>query len=293
MIVSVSRRTDILAFYARWFVNRVRHGFVEVPNPFNPKQIKTVSLALSDVDCFVFWTKNPLPMLQFLDELAGYHYYFLFTLNNYPTSIEAGLPPLDNRIEAFCSLADKIGRNRVIWRYDPILFSENIDANYHKNAFEYIISRIHRHTSKCIVSFVDLYSKTKKALHGLNNISDTEKHDILYHFHSLCLDYGLDLQTCSEDVGSSSYPIKNGACIDAEMIFAIKNKKMKYSKDRGQRKNCLCTKSIDIGVYNTCIYNCKYCYAIDVNSKHRNPNHDVHSTSLNGRSTTKELEICR
>lgn len=293
MIVSASRRTDIPAFYARWFINRVREGFLQVSNPFNPKQIKTVSLAPEAVDCFVFWTKNPLPMLQYLDVLHNYHYYFLYTLNDYPTFIEAGLPSLENRIEACIRLAGKIGKERVVWRYDPILFIDDIDVNYHKKAFEHIITRLHNHTSKCTVSFVDLYSKTRRALGKISSVSHTNKIDLLSYLDSLCRTHDIALQTCSEDTDYSAIGIENGACIDAELISRLTGREVRYRKDRGQRQNCLCTKSVDIGVYNTCRYNCKYCYAIDVNSKHRNPDHDVHSTSLDGRNPTKELKICR
>lgn len=121
MIINASRRTDIPAFYSDWFLNRIKEKFVLVPNPFNPGMISRIDLNPALVDCIVFWTKNPTPMLSRLDELQDYKYYFQFTLNPYGKELENNLPDITGRIETFKRLADTIGREKVIWRYDPIL----------------------------------------------------------------------------------------------------------------------------------------------------------------------------
>ena len=138
MIVSVSRRTDIPAFYSDWFIGRVRDGFCLVPNPFNKKQIARISLRPEDVDCFVFWSKNPRPLTRRLDELdrRGFRYYFLVTLNDYPPELEPALPDLGDRLAAFRDLADTLGPDRVVWRYDPIILSNRTDGAYHRRVFE-------------------------------------------------------------------------------------------------------------------------------------------------------------
>lgn len=118
MIISASRRTDIPAFYAKWFMNRIRERYVLVPNPYNPKQISRIALNPDVVDCIVFWTKNPAPMLRELDRLGAYNYYFQYTLNPYGPEAENCLPPLQARIETFKRLSEKIGKERMIWRYD-------------------------------------------------------------------------------------------------------------------------------------------------------------------------------
>ena len=126
MIISASRRTDIPAFYSEWFLNRIKERYVLVPNPYNPNMISRVNLDPAVIDCVVFWTKNPVPMIDKLDRLQDYKYYFQFTLNPYGTELESKLPPLQKRIDTFKRLSDKIGREKVVWRYDPILTNEQL-----------------------------------------------------------------------------------------------------------------------------------------------------------------------
>ena len=132
MIISASRRTDIPSFYSTWFFNRVREKHVLVPNPFNPKQISRVRLTPDVVDCIVFWTKNPTPMLDKLNHLKDFKYYFQFTLNAYGKEIETNLPSFEQRIDTFKRLSDLIGKERVIWRYDPILTNETYNTDFQK-----------------------------------------------------------------------------------------------------------------------------------------------------------------
>ena len=145
MIISASRRTDIPAFYSQWFFNRIKEGYVLVPNPFNPKMISKVSLHPAVVDCIVFWTKNPAPMIDKLDHLQDYKYYFQFTLNPYGEKLENNLPSIDKRIDIFKRLSDKIGKEKVIWRYDPILTNEEYDVSFHKEDQHEILHDIHFH----------------------------------------------------------------------------------------------------------------------------------------------------
>ena len=159
-IISVSRRTDIPAFYENWFFRNLKQGYVFVKNPYNSYQIKKISLKKEDVLCFVFWTKNPFPMFAKLDLLNEYNYYFLFTLNPYGNDIETNVPDKNRLIEIFRTLSEKIGKKRVIWRYDPILLSEKYDLEFHYRQFEFFVEKLHCHTEKCIISFIDFYKKT-------------------------------------------------------------------------------------------------------------------------------------
>lgn len=164
MILSASRRTDIPNYYSDWFLHRIEEGFVYVRNPMNPHQISKINLSPEVVDCIVFWTKNPKPMLDRLAELKAYSYYFQFTLTGYGTDIEAGVPhKKESIIPTFQSLSGKIGKEKVIWRYDPILFTDKYTPEYHLKAFEQIASALHGYTNKCVISFVDTYVKNKKA----------------------------------------------------------------------------------------------------------------------------------
>lgn len=168
MILSASRRTDIPNYYSDWFLNRIREGFLYVRNPMNPRQVSRIELSPELVDCIVFWTKNPEPMLKRLGELDTYPYYFQFTLTGYGQDIEPGVP--DKRkivIPTFQQLSTSIGLNRVIWRYDPILFTPMYTPEYHLRAFSYIAEALKGFTNRCVISFVDRYAKNSKNLKQL------------------------------------------------------------------------------------------------------------------------------
>lgn len=163
MILSVSRRTDIPNYYSDWFYNRIREGYVYVRNPMNPHQISRIVLSPEIVDCIVFWTKNPEPMFERLEELSAYPYYFQFTLTGYGKEIECNIPhKKEKMIPIFQRLSEKIGSNRVVWRYDPILFTPIYTPEYHIRAFRQIATALSGYTNHCVISFVDTYAKTGK-----------------------------------------------------------------------------------------------------------------------------------
>lgn len=268
MIISVSRRTDIPAFFSEWFFNRIKEGYVLVRNPMNYHQISRIKLDCSVVDCIVFWTKNPKNMLSKLDELNRYKYYFQFTLNPYDKTIEKNLPSKTEVIKTFIELSEKIGKNKVIWRYDPIILSDKFDKEYHYRHFDYLANCLKNYTNKCIISFLDLYKKTEFNLKYINlmPMSITDMLEIGREFSKIANKYGLILETCSESVDLFKYGIKHGKCIDGKLISDIIGINIDIEKDPNQRENCGCVKSIDIGTYNTCNNNCLYCYA-NFNSK--------------------------
>lgn len=280
MIVSASRRTDIPAFYMDWFLYRLKEGAFYVANPFNNKQVYLV--AVKDIDCFVFWTKNPLPFLEKIEEMKDYNYYFQFTLNSYGRDIEPDVPSKnDIIINAFIKLSQKIGRDRVIWRYDPIILTKKYTIEYHLKYFEKIAERIHDYTTKCIISFIDIYDKIKKNLQDIEmmTITKEERERVIQGLTAIAKKYDLVIETCSEDIDINKYDIKKSKCIDDSLISKIIGKQYPYIKDKYQRKECNCLSSIDIGVYNTCLHKCKYCYA---NSENIKINHDFHSKLLTG-----------
>jgi len=291
MIVSCSRRTDISAFYTDWFFNRIRDGYVMVRNPMNAKQIRRVSLLPEDVDGFVFWTRNPAPMLKRLDRLRDYGYYFQFTLTPYGRDLEPNLPPLDERIEAFCGLAERIGHQRVIWRYDPVLLSKDITVNYHRDRFEGIAKRLSGHTRKCIISFIDMYRHIANRMAGLSvRAPDVSEMCLLAKgIREVAGECKMKVETCAEEIDLADLGIDRGSCVDARLISEITGKSLSVEKDRYQRKFCGCTASVDIGQYDTCRYFCKYCYA-SVSRKKIEDNwalHDEQSPLLVGRISDK------
>lgn len=263
MILSVSRRTDIPAFYSEWFFNRLKEGFVYVRNPMNTHQVSKITLSPEVIDCIVFWSKNPRPMLMRLDELKNYMYYFQFTINAYDKGFEVGVPRKESIINTFKELSDKIGPRRVIWRYDPILLTDKMDMDYHIRYFDEIAKRLKGYTDTCVISFVDLYKKTQSNLKEKQAREPLLK-EMLEMAAKMCIianQYGITIQTCAEEIALESVGIKHGKCIDNALIEDLLGVKLVVSKDPNQRKECGCVQSIDIGEYNTCAHGCKYCYA--------------------------------
>lgn len=263
MIISASRRTDIPAFYSEWFINRINEGYVLVRNPMNYHQVSRISLKKEVVDCFVFWTKNPANMLNKLHLLEGYNYYFQFTLNPYGRDIELNVPQKVGIINNFIYLSNLIGKNRVIWRYDPILLTENINIDYHCKHFDNYAKILSKYTSKCVISFLDLYRNTANNLKKIPLIDITEEdmRTIANKFKEIANKYSLPLYTCAEHVDLSDMGILKGKCIDDALISEIAGSDIIIDKDPTQRDVCGCVASIDIGAYNTCKHNCLYCYA--------------------------------
>lgn len=264
MILSASRRTDIPNYYSEWLARRFRAGFLCVRNPMNFRQVSRITLNPNVIDCIVFWTKNPAPMLPYLDEYRRYMYYFQFTLTGYGKDIEPGLP--DKRrilIPAFCELADRIGRDRVIWRYDPIFLSDHYTLDYHVKAFTRIAEALAGRTRRVVISFLDDYEKTKRNMKGINiqGLTKEKMRRLARSFAVIAGRYGMEIQTCAEKIDLSEYGITHGACIEREYIEHLLGCRLRAGKDHGQRPECRCMESVEIGSYHTCRNGCRYCYA--------------------------------
>lgn len=264
MILSVSRRTDIPCYYSDWFLNRIKEGWLYVRNPMNPRQVSKIDISSEIVDCIVFWTKNPEPMLDRLEELKDYTYYFQFTLTPYGQDIERYVPHKKERmIPVFRELSEMIGVERVIWRYDPILFNEVYTEEYHKRAFAQMAEALSGYTKKCVISFVDIYAKNRKAMEALHftEKSEAELRDFAGFLCETAGEYGIEVVACGETLDLSGLGIKRSSCIDRELIERMIGSRIKIGKDSGQRLECGCIESIEVGTYDTCLNGCKYCYA--------------------------------
>lgn len=280
MIISASRRTDIPTYYSKWFFNRIKEQYVLVRNPMNARQISKISLDPDVVDGIVFWTKNPIPMLDKLDMLQNYMYYFQFTLNSYGQDVEPHVPSKQNHIvPAFQKLSDLIGPERVIWRYDPIFFNEKYSSEYHVRYFEKLAKILHPYTKKCTISFIDLYRNTQKNIDGLKlqSISIEQQKQLAQNLSEIAHGYGLKMDTCAEGIELEPYGIQHARCIDDRLLGKLLNCPLKVGKDKNQRLECGCIESLDIGAYNTCRNGCLYCYAnysqksVATNSTRHNP----------------------
>lgn len=274
-IISASRRTDIPAFFAEWFMERVREGFFYRINPFNAHQVTSFSLKPADVDAIVFWTKNPKPLLRFLPELdaLGLKYYFQFTLNPYDRIFEPHLPPHAERIETFRALADRIGPRRVIWRYDPIILSSVTPIDYHREQFARIADELNGATERVMFSFLDFYRKVSGRLKVIEQKQGVRFFDITRAEHtaerrglvcamqSSASENGMNLWSCAEAEDLDDVGVKHGHCIDSRLIGELFGGKSTFAKDKYQRAECGCVESADMGTYNSCSFQCAYCYA--------------------------------
>lgn len=266
MIISASRRTDIPTYYSEWFFNRLREGDVLVRNPMNARQISRISLSPEAVDGIVFWTKNPVPMMSRLGELKPYLYYFQFTLTAYGRDVEPNLPGKNGvLIPAFQELSRMAGRERVVWRYDPIFLSDRYTVEYHCRYFRVLAAKLGEYTEKCTVSFLDFYRSTARNMRSLHirEMTAAQQREMMERFSEIAGEYGLYIDTCSEAISLEDLGISHASCVDRERLERIGGYRLKVGRDRNQRKECGCAASVDIGAYDTCGNGCLYCYATD------------------------------
>ncbi|MFC1588033.1 DUF1848 domain-containing protein [Planctomycetota bacterium] len=291
-IISVSRSTDIPAFYAEWFMNRLREGYVKWMNPFNRS---SSYVSFNKARAIVFWSKNPRPLMAHLSEIdsRGIRYYFHFTLNDYQEEkLEPCVPPLAERIQTFIDLSNTLGKEKVIWRFDPLILLKNLDIEGLLSKVRKVGDKVARYTTKLVFSFADI-SAYKKVQNSLNRNEieyqefDKDKmKEIATEIAKLCNKWGIAAATCGEHIDLSKYAIQHNKCIDDELILKItqndpsicrlfgmdisvqgdlfsstQKETKKKLKDPGQRKDCGCVFSKDIGQYNTCPHLCLYCYA--------------------------------
>ncbi len=285
MIISATRRTDIPSYYGEWFINRLKAGYVLIQNPYNATRYSKAILTRDAVDIIVFWTKNPIPFMKYLpiiDEM-GYPYYFQFTLTPYDRETEKGLPDKETLTDTFIELSERIGKKRVVWRYDPIIISDTYTIDYHKERFLYMAEKLSNHTERCVISFVDSYKNVSSRM-GQNFDAKMTKNNIFALseiFSSISKEHNIKLFTCAESFDLDQFDITHGACIDKDLIEEILDQRINSKKDKNQRKECTCVDSIDIGTYNCCANGCSYCYAITnekasfSNMKKHNPNAPV------------------
>ncbi len=259
MILNVSGRTDIVAFYTDWFMRRYREGYVDVRNPINPKLVSRISF--QNVDLILFCTKNPLPILKYLSDI---HKPILFhvTLTPYKKDIEPNVPPKGRIIEAIKQISKILGPENVVVRYDPIFLSHKYSLEYHQKAFENLCSLLEGYVQKIIVSFLDDYKSVRKNKNILKNRELTEEdyRGIGMSFARSAKEHGMTVQTCFEDRTLKEYGFLEGECLSHELAYLLTGKKYKEWKARKGSK-CHCVEMVDIGSYNSCTHLCKYCYA--------------------------------
>lgn len=307
IVVSASRATDIPAYYAKWFCNRLKDGYAKWVNPFNAHQVQHISFAKTRV--IVFWSKNPRPLMKYLPEIdaLGINYYFQFTLNDYEKEgLEPKVPPLNERVETFKALSAKLGKKKIVWRYDPLILTDTLTVDDLVRKVRSVADRLAGHTEKLVFSFADIssYRKvqanlTREEIRYTEFTKDTMQ-QIAERLAPLRDTHNLKLATCAEGIDLETYGIQHNRCIDDQLMIDLFSDDpalmgflgyeptfldegpLTHLKDKGQRKECGCIVSKDIGTYDTCPHLCTYCYAnASLNAVKRNHGkHDANEVNL-------------
>ena len=261
MIINTGQRTDIPAFYADWFVNRLKAGFVLVRNPYNPRSVTRYRLSPEVVDLIGFCTKNPAPMLPHLDLLRPYGQYWYVTITPYGKEIEPGVPDKREVLDSFRRLSDTVGPDRMGWRYDPVFISGEYPAERHIRAFEYMAQTLSGYTRTAVISFVDLYEKTKRNFPEVRPVTAEQRLQLGKAFVEIAGQYGMTVRPCGEGDELARFGADCSGCMTVAMYEQALGRRLKVPKTAPARKECACYLGGDIGAYNTCGHLCRYCYA--------------------------------
>ena len=287
MIINTGSRTDIPAFYSRWFYNRIREEYVLVRNPYNPEQVSRYRLAPDVVDCISFCTKNPLPMLARLDEIADFGQLWYVTVTPYGTDIEPGVPRKQSVLEAVRELSRRFSPDAVLWRYDPVLITEAYSLEVHLERFEQMAAFLEGYVNRCVISFIDLYAKTRKNFPEAREVGQRERELLCRGFVEAGERHGMRILTCCEGERPALYGADVSGCMTREIYERALGCGLQVPAGKTHiREGCSCLLGSDIGAYNTCGHGCLYCYAnYDRETVERNRRlHDPDSPFLIGGS---------
>ena len=290
MILNVSGRTDIVAFYTDWFMKRYHEGFVDVRNPFNPKLVSRIDF--SDVDAILFCTKNPIPILNKINEINK-PIIFHVTLTPYKKDIEPNVPPKGEIVEAVKKLSKINGKDNLVIRYDPVFISAKYTLDYHIRAFENLCSLLDGYVSKILISFLDDYKNVRKNEKVLNfkELEESDYKAIGENFSTSALKHHMIVHTCFEDRDLTEYGFSKDECLSHELAYKLTGKVYKKEWKARKEGKCHCVQMVDIGVYNSCKHFCKYCYAnYDEKQVQDNfINHDPNSSLLVGKLNENDI----
>ena len=261
MIINTGQRTDIPAFFSQWFANRLKAGFVLVRNPYNPKSVIRYRLTSDVVDLVGFCTKNPAPMLPYMDLLEPFGQWWYVTITPYGKDIEPNVPDKLKVLESFRQLSEIIGADRMGWRYDPIFISEEWPAERHIKAFEYMARTLEGYTHTAVISFIDLYEKTRKNFPEVQSVPGDERLKLGKAFVEIASRYGMTVRPCAEGTDLARFGADCSGCMTVAMYEKALRKNLIAPRFAPARKECACYLGCDIGAYNTCGHLCRYCYA--------------------------------
>ncbi len=277
MIINTGSRTDIPAFFSKWFLNRIDEGSVCTRNPYN-EDIYKYPLDSKIIDCLCFCTKNPKPMISNLDKLDDFRQYWFVTITPYGKDIEPNVPSYKNVMKSFKQLSEHLGINKVSWRYDPIFISEKYDLDFHIEMFNKMASELGDYTNDCTISFIDLYQKVLRNFPNSKEVTQDEQLSIGKEFSKIANEHNIKMKTCVEGTLLDQFGFDSSGCMTQKVIEKAIDKNLKIPKGKYRIRECDCIFGRDIGAYNTCLHGCKYCYAnanmklVKKNQKLHNPN---------------------
>lgn len=277
MILQTGMRTDIPAFYSQWFINRIKAGYVLVRNPYNPSSVTRYEINPDVVDLIAFCTKNPAPMLKYMDVLKPYGQYWFVTITPYGKEIEPNVPAKRQVLEDFKTLSKFVGVDSIGWRYDPIFINDKYSIDFHIETFEQMARELSGYTKTCIISFIDLYKKVIKNFPQACMVEKEKRLKIGKAFAEIGRQYDIIIKACAEGDELAPYGVDCSGCLTQEVYETVLHTKLDMPKIKGQRNECACFFGNDIGAYDTCRHFCKYCYAntdyraVLSNSKLHNP----------------------
>lgn len=278
MIINTGMRTDIPAFYSEWFVNRLKEEWVYTRNPYNPNAVTKYSLSPGVVDVIAFCTKNPEPMLAYMDMLKPYNQYWFVTITPYGKEIEPNVPSKEKVMEDFKRLSNEIGVDSIGWRYDPIMITDSYTLERHIAEFEQMVENLAGYTRTCVISFIDLYEKVKRNFPQAKEVKFLERIQIAKEFVRIGKKYDMVIRSCAEGEELTPYGVDCRGCMTVETFETAIHGKLCVPKRKSQRTECACVLGNDIGQYDTCGHLCKYCYAntradiVRDNMRRHNPN---------------------
>ncbi len=282
MIINTGGRTDTVQYYSEWLLNRFKEGFVYSRNPFYPDKVTCYELTPDKVDCIVFCSKNYEPILDKLHEITDkFNTYFHYTITAYGGDIEPRVPAIEKSIETLLKLEQIVGKQRIAWRYDPVLLTGKYTIDYHLQIFEDMAKQLSEHIDRCIFSFVEMYKKLGVNMPELKPITEDEKISLARGMGEIVQRYNIHLQTCATNEDYQEFGIHPSGCMTLDILGNANGVKFKNLKHKGMRANCNCMETRDIGWYDTCPNGCRYCYANSTpqkaieNFKLHNPNSPI------------------
>jgi len=262
MIINTGGRTDTVQYYTEWLLNRFAEGYVLSRNPLFPNKVARYELIPDKVDCVVFCSKNYAPILPRLHEITDrFHTYFHYTITAYGKDIEPGVPDIDKSIDTLIKLSALVGKQRVSWRYDPVLLTKDYTVKRHLETFERMASALAPYIDRCIFSFVEMYKKLEVNMPEIIPLSGQDIDTLAQGLGSIAEKYGIYIHTCGTNGDFTPYGIHASSCTTLDILGKANSIMFRNLKHKGMRQGCHCIESRDIGAYDTCMNGCKYCYA--------------------------------